>query len=203
MDKNSSGIVAVLARAEKDLLQLLSEAATRGDYRGIDAARAAAQGVRTIASSIEKGTSRNSTDSKQRGRRGSRRSRSAANRRSGDAPDYPRFSIKNDRLYKIGWSKKRRREYVHKLPKSVFDRVTQAMVSLQASGSGPHAGQEIIERAKSLGSIPLPDYQVYVVLAWLKATDLVHQIGRDGYTFDSSLPEQVQSQWEALAIQAA
>ena len=202
MDRNSSGIVAVLTRAEKDLLQLLSEAAARADYRGIDAARAAAQGVRAIASSIEKGTSR-STDSQQRGRRGSRRSRSTPDRRSGPAPDYPRFSIKNDRLYKIGWSKKRKREYVHKLPKSVFDRVTQAMVSLQASGSGPYAGQEIIERAKSLGRVPLPDYQVYVVLAWLKATDLVHQVGRDGYTLDSSLPEQVQSQWEALAIQAA
>lgn len=203
MNRGASTIATVLARAERDLLQLLSEAASRADYRTIDAARAAAQGIRALAASIETGPARHHADPELRRPDGSRRTRSSSRRGSRLPADYPRFSISNDRLYKIGWSKKRKREYVHKLSKSTLDRVIQAMCSISTGGAGPCTAQQIIEQATKHASAPLPDYQVYVVLAWLKAAGLVQQVGRDGYTFETSLREQVQSRWEALASRAA
>ncbi len=203
MDTNLTRIAAVLSRAEKDLLQLVSEAAAKADYQAIEAARLAAQGVRGMVESLE--TRRSFPKTGPPSRVGASRwtTRTHRRRQGNVQPGYPRFSITSGRLFKVGWSKKRKREYVHKMPKAAFDLVVRAMASLAGSGRGPYTSEQIIHQSNKLGGAPVPDYQVYIALAWLRAAELVQQVGRDGYIFETTLPEQAKARWEALAAQAA
>jgi hypothetical protein len=203
MDSNLTKIAAVLSRAEKELLQLVSEAAAKADYQSIEAARLAAQGVRGMVESLEARHSFAKTAP--RSRVGASHWAARTHRRRGRKaqPGYPRFSISSGRLFKTGWSKKRKREYVHKMPKTAFDLVVRAMASLAGSGRGPFTAEQIIDQSNKFGGAPVPDYQVYIVLAWLRAAELVQQVGREGYTFETALPEQAKARWETLAAQAA
>ena len=203
MDTNLTRIAAVLSQAEKDLLQLVSEAAAKADYQAIEAARLAAQGVRGMVEGLE--TRRSFPKSSPPSRVGASRWTTKSHRKRGrtSQPGYPRFSITSDRLYKVGWSKKRKREYIHKLPKAAFDLVVRAMASLSGSGRGPYTSEQIIDQSNKPGGVSVPDYQVYIVLAWMRAAELVHQVGRDGYMFEPTLLEQAKARWEALAAQAA
>lgn len=107
-------------------------------------------------------------------------SRKTSSRRSG----YPRFGRDGDRLVKIGWSKKNKSEYEHRVPRSAVDAFLGKLTSTVKPGRvfevesllpvTDHAGDEV------------PAYQVYVTLAWLRDVGVIEKKGRDGYVVENS-----------------
>ena len=64
-----------------------------------------------------------------------------------EIPRIPRFELIDDNLLRYGWSKREKREYSHKAPKSAFDRVVMAMTKIGSGNKGPHTAEAIIEEA--------------------------------------------------------
>lgn len=93
---------------------------------------------------------------------------------------YPKFFRRGDKLVKVGWSKKGRKEYEHKAPRSVVEALIER---LRANGKADR-----ILRIDELPAIldaatqeEVPSYQVYLALAWLRHSGAVEKRGRDGY----------------------
>ena len=95
------------------------------------------------------------------------------------AAKYPRFLRDGTRLIKVGWSKKKKGEYLHRVPKEVVFTVVE------------HLERNV--RAESLFEIEnlcpiltdsgeeVPSYQIYVIVAWLRQAGVIEKKGRDGY----------------------
>lgn len=105
----------------------------------------------------------------------------AVSRRIPKSNKYPKFERTRDRLVKIGWSKKDRSEYEHKVPYDIAGVVLSAL----------SAKLNEVEYLKMDDLIPLddksgqeiPSYQTYLVIAWLRDIGVVEKQGNDGYHF--------------------
>lgn len=84
-------------------------------------------------------------------------------------------------LHKIGWSKKRRKEYVHKIQRAAFDDTVSAIEDLAKQKGGILSPEDIYSRASEINGDDVPQYQVYIVLAFLRNENLVDKVGREGY----------------------
>jgi hypothetical protein len=93
--------------------------------------------------------------------------------------EYPRFERDGDKLIKIGWSKKDRREYEHRVPKEIVLRVAEILRS--AGDSRKTFAMDRLTPFKSSAGLKIPSYQVYLVLAWLRTLGAVQARGKDGY----------------------
>lgn len=111
---------------------------------------------------------------------------------------YPQFVREGDSLVKIGWSKSEGKTYEHKAPKSVLRALLQALGRVGAGGE--RFTVEALLPLKDSGS-DIPDYQTYLVLAWLRSIGLVIQHGRQGYSLpvDTSLERETERHWGELA----
>jgi predicted glutamine amidotransferase len=113
------------------------------------------------------------------------------------ASAYPKFFVDGERLVRIAWSKRERTEYEHKMPlKAVFAIATE----LESIGAAKRKFE-----AESLGKVSaegkeIPSYQVYLCLAFMKATGLIGQHGRGSYSAPSPhrLVEQTRAALTAL-----
>ena len=116
---------------------------------------------------------------------------------------YPKFVRDEDRLVKIGWSKKNREEYEHRVPR-------EAVLTLLRHLNGS------VEEAKVFdieGLLPVqdgtgedvPGYQIYVVVAWLREAGVIEKKGRDGYFIrdKSVLSGELNNLWESLLARSA
>ena len=109
------------------------------------------------------------------GRRGTTGSRQSA---------YPKFGRAGDRLIKVGWSKKNKREYEHRVPRSAVD----ALLGKLSTNVAPDQVFEIesvlplVDQANE----EVPAYQVYVTMAWLREVCLVEKKGREGYVISDA-----------------
>lgn len=124
----------------------------------------------------------------------SKSSRKTSTKRTG----YPRFVRDGERLVKIGWSKKNKSEYEHRVPRSAVDAFLGKLTSavkpgrvFEVEGLLPvtdQAGEEV------------PAYQVYVTLAWLRNVGVVAKKGRDGYVIEDAEATKsgAQAQWQEL-----
>lgn len=92
---------------------------------------------------------------------------------------YPKFIKDRERLIKVGWSKKNRREYEHRVPFSTAMYFARYMVESVEPGKLFQV-DEILPVSDAEGH-EIPSYQVYVTLAWLISTGIVEKKGRDGY----------------------
>lgn len=194
------GTKTILSKAETDLRQLISEAAMAGDYRSIDAARAIAVSIHDLNARISNGTLaskplRPQTEQSDEIARGKRKS----SRRKGGHGDYPKFELRKGYLVKIGWSKKQRREYSHKVPATIFDKTVEALTSLSKSGTGPFMVEQIIKKVSGSETETLPAYQIYVVIALLRGANCIGQIGKEGYSIPLDLTEKASKVWESLS----
>jgi hypothetical protein len=95
--------------------------------------------------------------------------------------DYPKFLRRGDDLVKVGWSRRGKAEYEHKAPKAVVTLVAQAIAKVGLNGELTPT-EKLVSAIASEGAMEVPEYQVYVVLAWLRRLDLVTKRGRQGYT---------------------
>lgn len=112
--------------------------------------------------------------------RGARRT---APRKSQGTRGYPEFKKDGDDLIKVGWSRKRRREYIQRASRKIVWALATTLEEL-------YAGRRFT-MAKLLPSVEerhgkIPSYQVYAAHAWLKSIGAVFGNGRLGYRGDSS-----------------
>ena len=205
----------LLQRTEVELQRLLSEAAAAGDYDSVivltgwasQVAKLCAGRDTSPASSVPSYTAERKSEVAHRARGVRRTSKRLVSKtkqkrksRSGVADDYPKFLRRGEEIVKIGWSKRSKSEYQHKAPRRVVSLLTAAIAERAASGSLVVAN-ELIPLADPSDGTEIPDYQVYVCLAWLRHETLIEQEGRQGYMVNdpSSFEKRVNDEWEALS----
>ncbi|MHC4112350.1 MAG: hypothetical protein ACYSUY_14855 [Planctomycetota bacterium] len=189
-------IEAVLTKAENELQEIIVEAAKAGDYRGVDAGRAAAVEICNLKARILKPSSKSDLKSESNV---SRDKKKVATKRHSRGK-YPKFEVKNDTLVRIGWSKKERREYTHKVPKRVFYETVEVMSRLAQGGTGPFLAENIIEQVNNAKSETIPSYQIYVVIGFLRKLNCIKQIGREGYDIPTDLSTRAKKECDNLSL---
>jgi len=110
---------------------------------------------------------------------------------------YPRFERESDRLVKIGWSVKEKREYEHRVQRSVVLDVAACLAG-KAKPNRPFRMEKILPIVDR-GGAEIPSYQAYLVLKWLQVRGAVERRGNDGYvlgklTLDTGV---IESLWES------
>jgi len=110
---------------------------------------------------------------------------------------YPKFICQGDELVKIGWSKTSKSEYEHRAPRVVAMRLAEVLEEFRANGRMLTMDQVLPLKREPHGN-EVPDYQVYLCLAWLRALALVEKHGRSGYSVISreNLPQAVENAWQ-------
>jgi hypothetical protein len=117
-------------------------------------------------------------------------------KKKGKKSQYPKFEIEHNSLVRTGWSKKEKREYSHKVSKSIYDLTVAAMEKLSKASAGPFMAENIIEKVNENGQQVIPAYQIYVVIGFLKDQGLIRQIGREGYNIPTDIQKQSQTLWK-------
>ena len=178
----------ILADTEQALRELIERALAAGEYSEVAQIARIADGVAHLRGSdgrngalvTHKESDRGSTLASQRRAGVSSRptSKSSTGRRP-KATEFPRFERDQDKLIKIGWSKRDRRVYEHRTPREVVVLVGTA-ISTQAELNEPFTMEQILPLTKDDG-VEVPSYQAYLVLAWLRSVGLVRRKGREGY----------------------
>ncbi|MHC4126403.1 MAG: hypothetical protein ACYSRR_08140, partial [Planctomycetota bacterium] len=179
MDNRVEQIKNIIVKAERELQEVIAESARDGDYRSVDIARIAAANLREFSAHVSEPTlnkkNNNSVQKTEAKVKTKKRKKTFAKKQ------YPKFELRKDSLVKIGWSKKQRREYTHKVPATVFNHVVKTMIDMAKGAAGPFMAEDIIEKLNSQLSEIIPSYQVYIVIGLLKQSNCVKQIGREGY----------------------
>jgi hypothetical protein len=111
---------------------------------------------------------------------------------------YPRFEVRQDTLYRYGWSKSEKQEYVHKVPRGVFLKTLEVMARLRQQSGGPFVAEEILKLVDS-GDGGAPSYQLYVVLGLLREAGCIEQLGREGYRIPADISEKAETTWSDLS----
>jgi hypothetical protein len=187
-------ITNILSEAENQLRRAISDAAARGDYSGVDTARQIAVEIREIKERLGIGSPIPSSMSKKEQATAKNRGESKSRRTARE--NYPQFVVEGDTLTKIGWSKKQRKEYTHKVTRPIFEQTLQAMVALATGKAGPFMAEQIIEKLNKSGGDFAPSYQVYIVIAFLKKAHCIRQEGRDGYSVFPELVAKASKAWD-------
>jgi hypothetical protein len=193
----------VVLSAEKRLRDLVGVAASEGDY---DLAQSVAGWAKLLGEIVADSPigARNSSvgasaiPSKPDADQARRPSPNRPSRRP-SKKDYPRFFRSGDQLVKIGWSKKDRREYAHRAPRSVVDALATA-VGQHGSNGKLFTSEDVLPLNDPGSGEEAPSYQVYVGLAWLKQEGLIDQQGRSGYRSKARgrLADAISNAWEKL-----
>jgi len=118
--------------------------------------------------------------------------------RASQRDEYPRFERDGDKLVKIAWSKKDRREYEHRASRDAVLRVSERLASEVKPGS-IFSMDKLIPFKDDSGN-DIPSYQAYLALAWFRDLGSVEQRGKEGYAvLDGSLSTQrVEKAWDVL-----
>jgi len=199
MENSKEEIKRIIGNAEEALRQVIVRAAENGDYRGVDTARAIAVKIHELKMQLEDSSALPTVAKEKatkvgKSQRGTKKSKRNKGRKSG----YPKFEVKKGMLIRIGWSKKQKREYTHKVPKVVFDVTVKAMARVAKSGAGPFMAEEVIERVNELSTEAIPSYQVYVVIGLLRMCSCIKQIGREGYSIPENIEKVAENAWEGM-----
>ena len=111
---------------------------------------------------------------------------------------YPQFAKDGDRLVKVGWSSKVRREYEHRTHRKVL-RVFARVVRDRPEAADCFTMDDVLPLVYA-GGKEIPSYQAYLALAWLRRVEAIRKEGRDGYRADlfKLSDESLKSLWESL-----
>lgn len=203
---------AVLSAAESELKQLAAEAVAANEWAAVSALAGWAELLRALIDEAgyaevrqgpnrqlapmtrEKGaapTHGHTSTSTQDRESSSTHSRSPGkrNREKSTASDYPRFARESECLIKIGWSKKSKKEYEHRAPRSLLDQIVEVVTRLAANGS-KFTVDDLLPLLEQNGGGPIPNYQTYLCIAWLREHDILEQHGRQGYSILPNRPLQ-------------
>jgi hypothetical protein len=199
----------VLAEAEKALATLASEAATGTQYETasclIDTAREvndladrtlrrlqAATHERAQSSPSPESSGKNKPTVAQMGALRKGKSRKGA---------YPKFLRQGDELVKVGWSPTEKAEYEHKCPKRILPLVALTIGKAGANGRR-FAMDRVMPVLDPTDGRRIPDYQVYLCLAWFRELGFVIQHGRQGYSLASkaSVEPLIETHWAQVPV---
>ena len=108
---------------------------------------------------------------------------------------YPRFGIEDGTLIKTGWTKKKKAEYVQRVPRHAFDVVTAALGDLSAEESGPITTERILARVDALSPQSIPTYQTYTVLYFLRSKKILRAAGRGSYVLPADVGIKAEAVW--------
>lgn len=185
-----------LRQTEASLRRIIGEAAEVGDYSCVETLARWATQLREMCPETPRAEGRPSEAPvalEDRSTTTLKPKKPAVRRRS-----YPFFTKFGETLVKIAWSKTSKSEYQHKSHKSVAEKLAEVL-----SRHGKNGAVVAMERVLPLklddGS-EVPDYQVYVSLAWLRQIGVVKQNGRQGYTIKKpgELGKIVAAAWSEL-----
>jgi hypothetical protein len=103
-------------------------------------------------------------------------------RRSSKSPtsEYPRFERDDDKLVKIGWSKKNKATYEHRAPHEAIIAFGRHLSGNVTEGK-VFAVEDLLPVPDVANGGEIPAYQVYLMLAWLQHVGAIAKKGRDGY----------------------
>lgn len=93
--------------------------------------------------------------------------------------EYPRFERDGDKLVKIAWSKKDKKEYEHRTPREAVFRVAE-LIAAGVKPGRPFRMDKLIPFKDTAGN-EIPSYQAYLALAWFRKLGAVEERGKDGY----------------------
>jgi hypothetical protein len=204
----------LLQRTEAELRKLLSDAAVAGDYEAAtvltrwasQVAQLSSQhrdaSVSTVSSDVAKQqdvVAHQSRNVHHVGKRLPSKAKPKRKNRCTAPSDYPKFLRRGEEIIKVGWSKRSRSEYQHKAPYKVVSLLAAAIAARVANGSLLVA-HELMPLADPSDGTEVPDYQVYVCLAWLRQEGLVEQEGRQGYLVSNpaSLEKRADDKWKSM-----
>jgi len=110
---------------------------------------------------------------------------------------YPRFERQGDRLVKLAWSKKDRREYEHRATADVIFRIAELFERDRAPGA-PFMMDSLMPFKTRKGE-DIPSYQAYLALAWFRLLGVIESRGKDGYAVVvENLRNRVAIAWKGL-----
>jgi hypothetical protein len=109
---------------------------------------------------------------------------SKSSRKANPIADYPKFVRNGESLIKVGWSKSQRDQYEQKAPFSALSDLVRA-ITAAAVRKNRFVMDAILPLKGSPDGTDIPNYQVYLCLAWLRKEGLVLQHGRKGYSVKS------------------
>lgn len=113
---------------------------------------------------------------------------------------YPKFFRQQNELVRVAWSRREKKEYRHKAPRGVLKALAESMAEKGAKGRVFSSDQLLpIQDGTDQGEIP--NYQAYVGISLLKQTGLIDQHGRSGYSIARRLTDfkgAVEALWNKL-----
>jgi hypothetical protein len=193
----------ILSDAELHLRDLISDAATGGDYDTVRQLSIIAERLASERNSLLgiPAPSVHEVLARARGNASASRKTGRGRPSAAASAGYPRFELRNGVLSKVGWSKKTRGEYEQRLPWEVYERTIQALASLTKGRASVVTAEQILAALGESGDQGTPAYQVYIVLALLRQKGVVEKRGREGYRLlapPSDLVARSQSLWETI-----
>jgi len=206
-----SRILSLLAELDRAARQSVASAATEGRFGDLEHLAPIAKDVAVLAGKWRadaetKATSTPSPDSGGRvTRRQARESREltrtgAEQRAKPKKSDFPSFLRERQELVKLGWSPREKGPYEHRVERAYVDRVTQEVASKGCTGKR-FAMEEILNSLSGPRvANPIPSYQIYAVMAWLKWSGMIIQHGRQGYNVvrPKTFAASVETSWQSL-----
>ena len=202
----------VCSEAENSLRELMQKAISAAEYQDLPTLAKMAEQLASLASRASQisGDAPESAPSAAtpRQRRASkapgtptprkRTSRPHAHVRSSKS-GYPKFRRTDDTLVKVGWSKKAKKEYEHRAPRTAVEAVVTAVAAAGKQGS-VFAVDALIPVHDPKDQTEVPTYQVYLAIAWLRTEGVLRQHGREGYILlvTENSAQTFAECWEAL-----
>lgn len=193
----------VLIQAEASLRSLVSEAVASGDYAGVMRIASWASRLSELINADRKGGCdspvSNGLPSEPSGDAPKAAVRKRRGTRGKGQNEYPRFFRRGDRLIRVSWSKREKKEYQHKAAYSVLQLLVDAMLKVGEDGR-VFSTDDFLPLHDAEG-VAVPSYQVYVGISLLKEFGLIDQHGRQGYSIPqfAVLKDGVESVWQKLA----
>ncbi len=197
--------VEILQQAETSLRALVADAAAIGDYENVVRLASWARALADLVKAELGGSGQQIIHAKlgqapiggpkESSRRGSAR---GAARQRGSRKTYPRFFRQRDQLVKVGWSKREKKEYQHRVPLPVLTVLASALAKIGADGRV--FSTDRIVPLKDSADNAIPTYQLYVCLALLRQVELIDQHGRQGYSIPEvkGFEQAVENAWRQL-----
>jgi|SRR5579884_3913307 len=192
--KPAARAIHILKGAEAQLRELLAAAAAEGEYADVVKMAAWARAIADMTASALPGSTMAGDRTATRTSTDDAVSRPARIK----AADYPRFFRHGDRLIRVSWSKREKKEYEHKAPRAVVNALAARLSEVGRDGRVFSTDELLPISLDSDGEVP--SYQVYAALALLRQVGLVDQHGRKGYSVPriKELKSSLESVWQKL-----
>lgn len=197
----------VLRQAEEKLAVRLKEAVKDRQYAAVAELASTLERVQDLVQSAEIAERRNhqpeiafSADRNRDGwriakaRTSTGSSSSGPERRTGR--QYPRFLRSENRLVKVGWSKKNGAEYEHRASRATVEAVVAALREME-----PHD----FSMKQLMHDAGVTSYQVHLIAAWLRSVNAVRRAGRGRYAAVSGRLSNaaIERHWQSLEDDAS